>query len=147
MPFSDASLPDFQVFMREIGPRARPSLFLGDNGNLRALWKNDRREQIGLEFLSEGNIPSVIFKERKGALKMARDAGVDAKDKILEHIKASEAEGLLLDRYSAPEKGLRFPKADYVLRYVRPRHVENGVLNGEGFLTRPAGRSFISQLG
>jgi hypothetical protein len=96
VPFSDASLADFQAFMRETGPRVRPSLFLNDNGNLRALWKNDRREQIGLQFVGEGNIQFVIFKQRKGALPMARVAGIDSNDKILGHIKASGAEGLLL---------------------------------------------------
>jgi hypothetical protein len=95
VPFSDASLADFQAFLRDIGPRARPSLFLNDNGNLRALWKNDQREQIGLQFLGDGNIQFVIFKQRGGALKMARVAGIDAKDKIFGHIKASGAEGLL----------------------------------------------------
>jgi hypothetical protein len=94
VPFSDASLSDFQAFMREIRP-VRPSLFLNDNGNLRALWKNNRREQIGLQFLGDGNVQFVIFKERKGTLGMARLAGIDAKDKILAHIKASGVEGLL----------------------------------------------------
>jgi hypothetical protein len=95
VPFSDSSLADFQDFMREISPRRRPSLFLNDNGNLRALWKNDRREQVGLQFLGEGDIQFVIFKERKGTLRMARIAGIDARDKILAHMKASGAEGLL----------------------------------------------------
>jgi hypothetical protein len=95
IPFSEASFADFQAFMRETGIRSRPSLFLNDNGNLRALWKNDRREQIGLQFLGEGNIQFVIFGQRRGTLAMARVAGIDAKDKILGHIKASGAKGLL----------------------------------------------------
>lgn len=95
VPFSDASFSDLDAFVREIRPRMRPSLFLNDNGNLRALWKNDAREQIGLQFLGEGNIQFVIFKQRPGTLRMARIAGVDAKEKILAHIRASEAEGLL----------------------------------------------------
>lgn len=36
-----------------------------------------------------------------------------------------------------PARGSRLPDPDHVLRYIRPRHVENGVVNGEGFLTRP----------
>jgi hypothetical protein len=92
--FSEASLSDFQAFMREIPLHARPSLFLSDNGNLRALWKN-QNEQVGLQFLGEGNIQFVIFKQRKGTLPMARIAGIDTKDKILGHIRASGAEGLL----------------------------------------------------
>lgn len=95
IPFSYASLADFQAFIRDIAPSLRPSLFLNDNGNLRALWKNNWHEQIGLQFLGGGSIQFVIFKQRKGTLKMARAAGIDAKDKILGHIKASGAEGLL----------------------------------------------------
>ena len=37
----------------------------------------------------------------------------------------------------APRKGSSVPKTDHVLRYIRPRHVEDGVVNGEAFLTRP----------
>jgi len=37
----------------------------------------------------------------------------------------------------APQKGSSIPESDHILRYIRPRHVENGVVNGEGFLTRP----------
>lgn len=74
----------------------RPSLFLNDNGNLRALWKNDQREQIGLQFLGGGNIEFVIFKQRKGRLGMAHTAGVDMKDRVLAHINASGAEGLFI---------------------------------------------------
>jgi hypothetical protein len=95
-PFSDASFADFQDFMREMRRKVRPSIFLNDNGNLRALWKSDQREQIGLQFLGDGNIQFVIFKQRKGPLGMARIAGVDARDKVLAHIKASGAEGLLI---------------------------------------------------
>src|SRR5260370_24379734 len=36
-----------------------------------------------------------------------------------------------------PQSGSPVPDSDHVLRYIRPRHVENGVVNGEGFLTRP----------
>lgn len=95
IPFSEASLRDFQALMGEIGHHSRPSLFLNDNGNLRALWKNGQHEQIGLQFLGDGNVQFVIFKQRKGTLAMARVAGIDAKEKILGHIKASGAETLL----------------------------------------------------
>lgn len=37
-----------------------------------------------------------------------------------------------------PQRGSAIPDRDHVLRYIRPRHVENGVVNGEGFLTRPS---------
>jgi hypothetical protein len=36
-----------------------------------------------------------------------------------------------------PPKGAPIPESDHILRYIRPRHVENGIVNGEGFLARP----------
>jgi hypothetical protein len=36
-----------------------------------------------------------------------------------------------------PIKGASLPDGDHVLRYVPPRHVEDGVVNGAGFFTRP----------
>jgi len=36
-----------------------------------------------------------------------------------------------------PRDGASIPDSDHVLRYIRPRQVENGVVNGEAFLTRP----------
>ncbi len=93
--FSDASLADFQAFMRDLRPHSRPYLFLNDNGNLRALWKNDRQEQVALQFLGGGAIQFVIFKQRRGSATVSRVAGIDAMDAILPHIKASGAEGLL----------------------------------------------------
>ena len=94
VPFSKASLMDFHALMNALGPRVRPSLFLNDNGNLRALWKNDQREQIGLEFLGAGNIKFVIFKLQKGTTLMIRNAGIDSMEKILDRIRSSGAEGL-----------------------------------------------------
>lgn len=38
---------------------------------------------------------------------------------------------------AAPRKGSPVPETDHVLRYIPPRHVESGVVNGEAFLTRP----------
>jgi hypothetical protein len=93
--FSEASLADFKTFMRGINVRSRPSLFLNDNGNLRALWKNEHREQVGIQFLGDGAVQFVIFKKRRGSAMMTRVAGVDSGDKILGHIRASGAEALL----------------------------------------------------
>lgn len=95
VPFSVASYADFLSFITETQPQSRPSLFLNDNGNLRALWRNDAREQIGLQFLGGGNIQFVIFKRRPGADTMTRVAGIDTKANIPGHIRASGAMGLL----------------------------------------------------
>lgn len=93
--FSLASYADFLSFLAETQPRSRPSLFLNDNGNLRALWRNNVREQVGLQFLGGGHIQFVIFKRRPGAEAMTRVAGVDTKPNIVAHIRASGALGLL----------------------------------------------------
>lgn len=36
-----------------------------------------------------------------------------------------------------PQKGLPVSENNHVLRYIPPRHIEDGVVNGEGFLARP----------
>lgn len=36
-----------------------------------------------------------------------------------------------------PAPGAPIPDGDHVLRYIRKKHVDNGVVNGSGFLTRP----------
>ena len=36
-----------------------------------------------------------------------------------------------------PEPGTPLPEEDYVLRYIGKKHVDNGVVNGSGFMRRP----------
>ncbi len=95
VPFSAASYADFLSFLKDTQPRSRPALFLNDNGNLRALWRNNAREQVGLQFLGGGSVQFVIFKKRPGADAMTRVSGADSKASILGHIEASGAQGLL----------------------------------------------------
>ena len=79
IPFSESSRNVLWSFIREFHPTARPRVYLNDNGNLRALWKNSNGEQIGLEFLGAGAIQFVIFKRRAGLTQIARVAGVESK--------------------------------------------------------------------
>ena len=37
-----------------------------------------------------------------------------------------------------PRENSPLPNLDHVLRYIPPRHVEDGVVNGEAFLAKPA---------
>jgi hypothetical protein len=37
----------------------------------------------------------------------------------------------------APQPQTPIPDADHVLRYIRRKHVDNGVVNGSGFMRRP----------
>ena len=93
--FSDSSLSDFLTFLRNIRPRLRPAMFLNDNGNLRAVWRTDQREQVGLEFLGDGNLQFVIFKRRNGTLPMARISGIDTSEETIRLISDLGAKGLL----------------------------------------------------
>ena len=95
IPFSEVSRDALWSFLREFLPTARPRVYLNDNGNLRALWKNSHGEQVGLEFLGAGTIQFVIFRQRAGLTQMARVAGVESEDRIFAHIRASNAQGLL----------------------------------------------------
>jgi hypothetical protein len=95
IPFSESSRDALWSFIREFQPSARPRVYLNDNGNLRAMWKNASDEQIGLEFLGGGAIQFVIFKRRLGFTQVTRIAGVESEDRIFGHIRASNAQGLL----------------------------------------------------
>lgn len=93
VPFSDASHADFRAFIRQVPSRARPAIFLRDNGNLRALWKNDDQEQIGLQFLGGGDVQYVILKRRPGGRLMSH-YGVDSRAGLMAVIRAAEATAL-----------------------------------------------------
>jgi hypothetical protein len=94
-PFSEASLADLIEFLRELPFVQRPALFLLDNGNLRAVWKNDWKEQIGLQFLGGQIVQFVIFSLRADPPMMARIAGAETMGNIVGQIKANAAEHLL----------------------------------------------------
>jgi hypothetical protein len=93
VPFSDASYADFRAFIRQVPSRARPAIFLRDNGNLRALWKNDNQEQIGLQFLGGGDVQYVILKRRPGGRLMSH-YGVDSRGGVMAVIRAAQATAL-----------------------------------------------------
>jgi hypothetical protein len=87
VPFSQASYAEFRDFIRQVPARARPAIFLRDNGNLRALWKNDNQEQIGLQFLGGGDVQYVILKRRPNR-KLTTHSGVASRDELLALIRA-----------------------------------------------------------
>ena len=73
----------------------KPFIFLLDNGNFRALWKNEKGEQIGLQFLSDGNIQFVLFARRPDSLDLARSYGIDTPEGIKRIIEANRLRTLL----------------------------------------------------
>jgi transcriptional regulator with XRE-family HTH domain len=60
-------------------PGARPpALYLLENGNYRAMWWNDRGEQLGLQFRGNGEVQYVLFAKRDDAPGgMGRSSGRD----------------------------------------------------------------------
>jgi hypothetical protein len=70
-------------------------VFLLDNGNLRALWKNEIDEQVGLQFLGGCVVQYVIFAQRPNPPMMSRNAGTEALANVLSEIAARGCNHLL----------------------------------------------------
>ena len=92
-PVSDSSLNDFATFISLTLPTRRPSLFLLEKGNIRALWLNDKKEQVGLQFMGDGEVQFVMFVQRRRLV--ARDHGSEALDSMLGKIRSNRSEHLL----------------------------------------------------
>ena len=57
-------------------------LFLMDNGNLRATWKNERDTHVGLQFLPGDSVQYVIFTRRPSSRTISRVHGYDTLDAV-----------------------------------------------------------------
>lgn len=93
--FSDASVHDLRAFLEALPLAKRPAIFLLDNGNLRALWKNEAKEQVGLQFLGKNEVQFVIFSQRENSGVMTREAGVRPLSQIRALIAELDGERLL----------------------------------------------------
>lgn len=80
---SIASERDLWAFLDSVAASRRPYIALLDNGNFRAVWRNSEQEQVGLQFLGDGEVQYVLFALRPPNRFMARAAGRD----VLTHIK------------------------------------------------------------
>lgn len=90
-----ASEGDFWTFLMAQNFFWKSKLFLLDNGNLRAVWKSELGDQIGLQFLGNGAIQYVIFKHRPRAANISRGAGRDTLDGIRDQIVALDLTNLI----------------------------------------------------
>ena len=77
-PYNAASENDFRQFIESRGSLNKPNLYLLDNGNLRAVWKNPFGLHLGLQFLGGGQVQFVIFAKRPDATELVRSAGRDS---------------------------------------------------------------------
>ena len=73
-PYSETSERDLLAFLGAESRIRQPNIYLLDNGNLRAVWKNDAGDHVGLQFLGGDEVQFVIFKHRMGQ-QPARVAG------------------------------------------------------------------------
>lgn len=87
---------EFWTFLGAQGFFRKGALFLLDNGNLRAVWKNKGGDQIGLQFLGNKTIQYVMFKHRNPLAKnISRVAGRDTLDGVRRQILALDLADLL----------------------------------------------------
>ncbi len=88
---------DFQSFI-ELDPRLRKgNLVSMDNGNLRAVWKDDQKTHLGLQFLGRRMMQYVIFKQREPTQPISRVTGRDTFEGVRKQIKAFELYTLLYE--------------------------------------------------
>lgn len=90
-----ASKHDFMHFIRSEPFIRKSNLVLMDNGNLRALWKNDKGDQVGLQFLGGRKVQYVIFKRRTADGEFSRVAGRDTFEGVKRQIFALELPSLI----------------------------------------------------
>ena len=85
---NSGSKETFQDFFRN-NPLIRLGyLVLLENGNLRAVWKGRNASHIGLQFLEDGHIQYVLFKQRHPDLPVSRAFGRDTPSGIVQQISA-----------------------------------------------------------
>jgi hypothetical protein len=90
--YNKASESDFRRFVESHASWSKPNLYLVDNGNLRAVWKNALGLHLGLQFLGEGQVQFVIFATRADATELVRSAGRDSFTGIEKQIASFEFE-------------------------------------------------------
>jgi hypothetical protein len=93
--FSEDSLEDLMSFLTGLTPRERPSLFLLDNGNLRALWRNQSDEQVGLQFMGQELVQYVMFARRPNSQRMLHHYGQELLGEIRTTITANGCDHLI----------------------------------------------------
>ena len=68
-----------------------------DNGNLRAIWKDNDGARLALQFLGGRMVQYVIFKQREKEQHVSRVAGRDSIDGFERQIHAFELHSLLFE--------------------------------------------------
>ena len=94
---NESSEDDFKQFVRSMPYLRKGDLVLMDNGNLRAIWKDDRSGRLGLQFLGGNMVQYVIFWRRHADREISRVAGRDSLEGIVRQIDAFQLHSLLCE--------------------------------------------------
>lgn len=86
---------DFWQFVRSEPDVRQGNLVLMDNGNVRAIWKDNQGTRLGLQFLGDGLVQFVIFKRRNQGQPISRVSGRDSLEGVRRQIVAFELESFL----------------------------------------------------
>lgn len=73
----------------------RGRLVLMENGNLRAVWKDDNGAHLGLQFVDSRTVQYVIFKQRQPSAPVSRVTGRDTMEGISRQIAAFDLDSAL----------------------------------------------------
>ena len=92
-----ASEIDFKQFVRAASNIRKCNLVLMDNGNLRAIWKDEQGARLGLQFLGGRMVQYVIFKRRQKEQSISRVTGRDSLEGLERQISAFELHSLLYE--------------------------------------------------
>ena len=86
-PVNEDSIGDFWSFMGAKGFSRRAGLVLLDNGNLRAVWRDNAGSNVGLEFLGGGTVLYVMFKPYVDGRETAREADIATFDTVVDKLR------------------------------------------------------------
>ena len=94
---NEGSEGDFKQFVRSRPYMRKGDLVLMDNGNLRAIWKDEQDGRLGLQFLGGNMVQYVIFRRRQADREISRVAGRDSLEGIVRQIDAFQLHSLLCE--------------------------------------------------
>ena len=92
---NEVSEVDFWSFIESISFAQKAGLVLLDNGNLRAVWKDENGIHLGLQFLGNRLVEYVVFKRSQATKDVSRVAGRDTIEGIKRQMRAFDLTALM----------------------------------------------------
>lgn len=84
---NESSINDQKSFMEMTGFLRRAGLMMLDNGNLRAIWRENGGHNVGLQFQGEQSVLYVMFKRHSNGGETERTAGIGTFDNIIKQLR------------------------------------------------------------